>query len=211
MNISILIHAAILSSISMTTLNCLAFTAVAGIPGESKSSLTWSWDYSNQKEADISALEGCRVTARKNGLGKLAGKCKVHTRAKGPGYGALTCGKNGCSWATGYDDLQQAVDAAYTRCSESYKDCNSKNIQNWEDRRGFKMSNAKSDNRSCIPNTNARKCKYSCTNGNCLVTYENACQIRVQVQPNLERVFEYDPSKGATDWVSKWVYPAPAC
>ena len=206
-------RAAILCAITFIATNSCAFTAIASIPGEIVT-LSWTWNSPTQKVADTGALEGCRVAARQKGLGSQVGKCKVLDRAKGPGYGALSCGNGGCAWVTGYADNQTAVDEAYQTCSGSYKKCNSENIDVWEDTAGFQPTTVKLNrpsNESCVPTTKLKKCNSTCENGNCLVTYENACQIRVQVQPELKQVFEYDPAKGKTDWVSKWVYPAPSC
>lgn len=52
---------------------------------------------------------------------------------------------------------------------------------------------------SCRPNAQTIHCSYQCTNGNCVLTYENGCQMRVQVQP------KYDP------FSNQWTYPAPSC
>ena len=52
---------------------------------------------------------------------------------------------------------------------------------------------------SCRPRTPTIRCTSRCTNGDCVVTYENSCQIRVQVRPT------YDGMP------NQWVYPSPSC
>jgi hypothetical protein len=82
-------------------------------------------------------LSGCRAAARRSGHAKLAQKCTVLHQSLGPGYGALVCGDGGCTWQTGYDAEQAAVDAAYNACSSTYKNCQQTDIQAWEDVAGF--------------------------------------------------------------------------
>ena len=53
--------------------------------------------------------------------------------------------------------------------------------------------------KNCRPNTPTVRCSSQCTNGSCVVTYENGCKVRVQVQPR------FDPFN------NQWTYPAPSC
>jgi hypothetical protein len=186
----------------LMSLNALAFTATANVP---KNVATTWWRASNfatQKEADKVALEGCRSEARKNGLAELAKQCAISSRAKRAGYGAFTCGDEGCGWTTGAPDSQAAVDEAYDACRGVSKNCQSTNIRFWEDFAGFKQVAAKAAPRavdSCIPTTQVRRCTSQCVNGNCAVTYSNGCKVRVQVSPN------FNPFN------NQWEYPAPSC
>ena len=52
---------------------------------------------------------------------------------------------------------------------------------------------------NCRPTTSSIRCQSRCTNGNCIVTYENGCEIRVQVQA------KFNPFN------SQWEYPSPGC
>lgn len=54
-------------------------------------------------------------------------------------------------------------------------------------------------NQNCRPKTPTIRCTSSCANGDCLVTYENGCKMRVQVSPR------YD------SFQNTWVYPSPSC
>lgn len=177
-----------------------AYTSIATIEGYVDSAWWRESNYESQKEADEAALEGCRVEARKNGIGNLAKKCRIASRAKGPGYGAIVCGEGGCNWTTGYASGQAAVDAAYEGCSKSYKNCRGNNIDYWEDFAGFPSKKPpKLSGGDCRPRTSTLRCQSSCTNGDCIVTYENGCKIRVQVNPT------YDSLQ------NQWVYPPPSC
>ncbi len=55
------------------------------------------------------------------------------------------------------------------------------------------------NNGNCRPRTNQLSCSSQCYNGDCVVTYENGCKVRVQVSP------KFDP------FTSQWTYPAPSC
>jgi len=52
---------------------------------------------------------------------------------------------------------------------------------------------------SCRPRAMSIRCQSECINGDCIVSYENGCRIRVRVQPR------YDP------FDSRWTYPSPPC
>ena len=51
----------------------------------------------------------------------------------------------------------------------------------------------------CRPRTSNLVCQSTCSNGDCLVTYQNGCKMRVQVNP------KFDPL------TNNWTYPAPSC
>ncbi len=54
-------------------------------------------------------------------------------------------------------------------------------------------------NAECRPKGATLRCTSQCSNGNCVVTYENGCKIRVQVQPRFD------------SFNNRWDYPAPGC
>jgi hypothetical protein len=147
------------------------------------------------------ALQGCRATAKTNGIGKLAKQCKIVSRAPKPGYGTIVCGVDGCSWGMAFGSAQEAIDAIYADCAKSYTDCRDKDINFWEDRAGFATGTAVSAPISgdCRPRTNTLQCSSSCNNGSGVVRYENGCQMRVQVQPRFN------------GFNNQWEYPAPSC
>jgi hypothetical protein len=51
----------------------------------------------------------------------------------------------------------------------------------------------------CRPRTSQLTCQSQCYNGDCEVTYQNGCKVRVQVNP------KFDP------FTSQWTYPSPSC
>ncbi len=178
-----------------------AFSAIAVIAGNSPKSIYRANNYDVQKQADNYALQGCRATAKTNGIGKLAKQCKIVSRAPNPGYGAIVCGVEGCSWGMAFGSAQEAIDAIYADCAKSYTNCRDKNISFWEDRAGFVNPAAVSAPAlaDCRPQTNTLQCSSSCNNGSCVVKYENGCQMRVQIQPRFN------------GFNNQWEYPAPSC
>ena len=52
---------------------------------------------------------------------------------------------------------------------------------------------------NCRPRTDHVRCESQCANGACLITYENGCRMRVQVQSRFDPV------------TKQWVYPSPRC
>jgi hypothetical protein len=115
-----------------------AFSAIAEIAGNSLKSIYIAVDYDVQKEADNAALQGCRATAKANGIGKVAKQCKIVTRARNPGFATMICGVDGCSWGLAFDSSREAIDAVYAACVKSFTNCTDKDIRFWEDRAGFK-------------------------------------------------------------------------
>lgn len=179
-----------------------AFTAIALIENNVTKSIYRTSNYDVQKEADNAALQGCRATAKTNGIGKLAKQCKIEARAREPGFGAVVCGTDGCSWGTGFDDAQEVVDAVYARCAKDYTNCQAIAITAFEDYAGFAKKTASERApvaADCRPRTNTLQCSSSCNNGSCVVKYENGCQMRVQVQPRFN------------GFNNQWEYPAPSC
>lgn len=60
-------------------------------------------------------------------------------------------------------------------------------------------STPKQDSGDCRPRTQTLRCSSQCTNGNCIVTYENGCKIPVRVNP------KFNPFN------NNWEYPSPSC
>lgn len=119
-----------ISALFIFSAPALAFTSISAVPGEN-STLYRASNYETQAAADNSALTGCRTAARNSGHAETAKKCAVLDRSRGPGYGALVCGDEGCAWRTGYESAQAAADAAYDVCSANDKNCQQTNIESW--------------------------------------------------------------------------------
>lgn len=194
------IRFSLLLFISLLLNNAFALTSIATVSGHVDAAWYRVSNYESQSEADAAALEGCRTEARKNGIGNLARKCKVISRAKAPGYGAIVCGDDGCSWVIASESGQSAIDAAYERCSKSYKNCQERDINFWEDFAGFSRKKSEiASGGDCRPRTNILRCQSRCTNGDCILTYENGCKMRTRINPNFNPIS------------NQWEYPAPSC
>ena len=192
----------LLASLATFSTESLALSSVAAIRGEAARSWAVQYNAVNQKTADTAALADCRASARKGGLSGMASKCEIIARPEGPGFGAVSCGDKDCYFTFGYDDKQEAVDDAYAGCAKSHEDCNSEHITSWSDTRGFAQTRpapAKNNQEDCRPRSNSLRCSSQCSNGNCIVSYENGCKIRVRVNPR------FNPFNSA------WEYPSPGC
>jgi hypothetical protein len=175
-----------------------AYTAVASLQGHSVSTMYAGWNFSTQKTADAAALDGCRKTAKANGLSKLASKCEVIHRQKGPGAGAMVCGKIGCTIRTGYDTEQDAVDEAYQQCEqEGYGNCQKTDITNWWDDAGYRKQAVKDVQpaKTCGPPPGRTvRSTTQCNNGDCTRTFENGCTVKFQAP------YCHDPFSGKWEW-----------
>lgn len=150
--------------------------------------------------------------ARKEALKFCQDKdCKVANTVTDPGFYALavTLAEEGQAYVThlayGYDNADKAAEEAKANCEKNAaRACE---LVHWNAVRGVVKTQdpppapkpAPVAQGDCRPKTATLRCRSQCTNGNCLVTYENNCQIRVQVQPRL------DP------FTNQWTYPAPSC
>ena len=174
-----------------------AYSAVANAEGNSVTAYV-GWNFPTQKIADSMALNGCRTAAKEAGLSKLATNCKVWHRQKGPGAGAIVCGKNGCSVSTGYDSEQVAVDRAYQQCGEhKYVECQKTGITSWWDDAGYRKQTAQNTApaKACGPPPGRTvRSTYQCNNGDCTRTFENGCTVRFQAP------YCHDPFTGKWEW-----------
>jgi len=173
------------------------FSSVAHVSDHTRETIYAAWNYLTQSEADKVALEGCRASARKNGVAALAGKCAIVQRQKGPGGGALVCGEDGCAYTSGYETQQKAVDAAYEVCARSYKDCQQTGITAWWDEAGYRKQPPKNavEGKTCKPPAGkAVLSRTQCNNGACIRTFEDGCQIR------FEAPYCHDPITGRWEW-----------
>lgn len=113
-----------------------AFTSIAAIHGEN-STVYRSSDRPTQDDADVGALLGCKVSARRAGLVRIEDQCTVVTRGIGPGYGAAICGDRTCVWRLGYESKNDAIDAAYKDCTAQNASCQRAHMQVWADYSGY--------------------------------------------------------------------------
>lgn len=138
-------------------------------------------------------------------------ECKVTFEMAKPGFYSLFKAeedKNGNSnffLAHEYTDSDKADKEAYEGC-KNLTGRNCKIVWSGAIAGVYKLATARAPNpspisseRNCRPNTPTVRCSSQCTNGNCIVTYENGCKIRVQVQPRFD------------GFTNQWTYPSPDC
>lgn len=174
-----------------------AFSAVAFVPGHAPKTVYAGWNWATQKEADQTALDGCQGRAKENGLSKLAEKCRVDHRQAGYGGAAMVCGKDECAFASGYNTVQEAVDAAYKDCAARFQGCQKTDITSWWDEAGYPKNSVKDVGQAgaCSPPAGqVVRSKTSCTNGDCIRIFENGCQVRFQAP------YCRDPVSGQWGW-----------
>jgi hypothetical protein len=150
--------------------------------------------------------------ARKKALESCGeASCKVKSEITSPGFFALAAseldaeGNGSFHLAYQYTSITAAVKAAIAKCEENTgRKCSLSSASaiagNYEiEADPAPKSSPVASAKNCRPNGPSLRCTSRCTNGNCLVTYDNGCKIRVQVQP------QYD------GFNNQWTYPAPAC
>lgn len=179
--------------------DCKLFSFQAVVRAEGGGRTSYSIDREGIAETKKSALKGCGNKA-----------CKVNLVVTDPGFFSLAGtqkqedGSGVYHLAYGFDDSDAADKRAIERCQEqSARECHLVFygvIPGRIDKPAPKPALVRqpSEN-SCRPNTRTISCTSQCHNGDCTVTYENGCQIRVQVQPRFD------------GFQNQWVYPAPSC
>lgn len=149
-----------------------------------------------------------RVDAEKTALGHCAAAdCKTIWTKSQPGfYAVYSPMKNG--EATEYY-LQHGADTGRWAMEEGKRNCEKVHgvacelsafgaiKGNFTVAKAAQPSKPQASGPSCRPKTSHIRCSSQCFNGDCTVTYENGCKMRVQVRPQFN---------GST-----WVYPAPSC
>jgi hypothetical protein len=173
-----------------------AYSAIAMVPDNSTKSIFAAYNWATQKQADSEAIIGCKRTSKNNDLAKQSSKCKVMARQKGSGYGAIVCGDSGCSWATGHDSKQPAIDTAWNKCNNNkLGNCQESDILAWEDTNWPQARTQAKSNASCSPPAGkVLRTSDRCYNGDCIRTFENGCQVRFQAP------YCFDSFKGQWEW-----------
>jgi hypothetical protein len=174
-----------------------AFSSVAIVPGQAIKTIYAGWNWPTQKEADKVAVDGCRTSAKKNGIPQFADRCRVDFRQKGAGAGAIVCGSDECAYVAGFSTRQAAVDAAYKHCAAYFNGCQENDIMNWWDEAGYAKTSVRSvgQGNACSPPTGeAVRSKTQCMNGDCIRTFENGCQVRFRAP------YCHDPVSGKWEW-----------
>jgi hypothetical protein len=110
----------------------------------------------------------------------------------------------------GSNDLERAIKEAREMCE---KDTNAKcriwrssvilGVLEFSKDKKLTPEKIKSDlpvaQKNCRPQTSTIHCSSQCYNGDCVITYENGCKMRVQVRPSFD------------SFSNEWKYPSPQC
>lgn len=175
---------------------CSVQYSVAISRAESESRLGFATSTKSKADAVNQALANCN-----------APECKTVWTETSPGfYAVFTPMKNG----EAFDYfLQHGADTGKWALEQGKKNCEKANGETCEViafgaiKGNFTVAKAASPSKpqasapSCRPKTSHIRCSSQCFNGDCTVTYENGCKMRVQVQPQFNG--------------SSWVYPPPSC
>lgn len=168
------------------------FKAIAIAEGETR--VGYGYGITGQDEARKIAIDSCG-----------ASDCKITSVITSPGFFVLfkpeSKGVPYLSYA--FTNLENAADDAQSRCEKgSGGKCSPLNAGSIPGVININtqtpLDNSISE-KNCRPNTPTIRCSSQCTNGNCVVTYENGCKMSVQVQPTFD------------SFNNQWTYPAPQC
>lgn len=190
-------------SLALCSILCLplpsySHSSVAYVPDMTLRTIYAAWNYPTQRQADVSALKGCRAEARKSQVPKTNATCKVFHRQSVPGAGAVVCGTTGCSVSTGFGSKDDAMISAYRQCEKhGFQDCQQANITNWIDTAGYKHvnSNTPGSTKACSPPLGKPvHSTYRCQNGDCVRMFTNGCSIRFQAP------YCFDSLKSKWEW-----------
>lgn len=156
--------------------------------------LAYAWSTNSLSEAKSAALKSCGNA-----------DCKISESFAQPGFFSLFKSK-GSDTATyflayGYSNSDLADADAKAGCEENSGTSCSVVISSAIPGAiaAPRAAPASAVEKSCRPTTPSVRCTSRCTNGNCELTYENGCKMRVQVPA------KFDPFN------NQWTYPAPSC
>lgn len=163
---------------------------------ESETRVGFSTSTKSKSDAEKQALENCNDPG-----------CKTVWTKSTPGfYAVLSPMKNG--EATEYY-LQHGANTGKWALEEGKRNCEKSHGEtcevqafgaikgNFTVAKATQPSKPQASAPSCRPNTSHIRCSSQCFNGDCTVTYENGCEMRVQVRPQFNG--------------TSWVYPPPSC
>ena len=137
----------------------------------------------SEKVALSAAREKCTAYAKKI---KATQKCQGPFTHAGPGWWAVFFSENGdAGTAVDVNSRQGAIDRAYKECVEVAGKIGCPNTTSndniWYDEGPKKVANAAPAGQKCSPPA-GKVLRYSdsCSNGDCMRTFENGCKVRFQ-------------------------------
>lgn len=151
------------------------------------------WSYETKAKAEQLALESCKGAA-----------CKTVWTVTNPGFfaiwGAIENGQLADFWLQhGADTGNWALEEGKRGCEKRYG-ISCELIRLGAIKGKFSVQAASKPPApapSCRPKTSTIRCSSKCLNGDCIISYENGCKMRVQVLPQFNGV--------------SWVHPPPSC
>ena len=173
------------------------YTAAVAAAGAPDGRFQMSPSTKSKKDAEKTVLDQCGAS------------CKITLSRTAPGFFAILGAKKDGDYVAAH--LQYGADTGKWAMEEGVRSCKKKfdlpcDIVSFGAMKGAfdaapvaQAVKPKAAPASCRPNTPSIRCSSNCTNGNCVVTYENGCKMRVQVQPR------FNP------FSNQWTYPAPSC
>jgi hypothetical protein len=178
--------------------DCKLVSTKVVVRAESNTKITYRYGASDIPATKKAALEACGA------------RCKITDVITEPGFFSLaqsTPDADGNAifhLAYTFDDSDEADQTAIARCRErSGTECKLVHYGVIAGTIRKPLPTAAPARRqaeaSCRPHTPTVRCTSQCTNGNCVVTYENGCRMRVQVQARFDA------------FTNQWDYPAPSC
>lgn len=178
--------------------DCKPWAHKAIVRVEGPGDIHYAWSASSPADARKRALAACGQP-----------DCKVVGEYVAPGFFALARsgvddGNPAFFLAYGFDNSDEAAAEAQAGCARNGgKDCRvvfSSVIPG-----AIKSAApptrpaAPAADASCRPDTPVRRCRAQCVNGDCVLTYENGCKLRVRVMPTFD------------SFRNQWTYPSPSC
>ncbi len=170
-------------------------------------------------DSDLEAKQGAIAGCEKGG--SSVGSCKIAETFSGSGPTWFVSAFSGDDGWIGLNRTKvDAVEAAMSGCRKKVGQGNKCKVQDefhnppsTDAPASFKRLEARiaaatqavskpsspSVSNDCRPKSDYLRCTSQCTNGNCIVTYENGCKMQVQVRP------KHNPFN------NQWEYPSPSC
>lgn len=157
----------------------------------------WSVDQPTEKGAISQAMKSCEKVLRQD-KEQAASKCKVLSSTKNAGgFVAVFHSDGGAAVAFGFSgDRQEAIDLAYQRCLKTGEKCPNTAAHVFEQTGAASVQKvAQNSNGNCQPPA-GKTLRYSdsCSNGNCIRTFENGCKRQFQAP------YCYDALQQRWDW-----------
>jgi hypothetical protein len=142
------------------------------------------------------AIRSCREVSSQNSSPQ--NRCKILDVGSASGYLAIAVSPTRIQVALNGDE-GEATRVALAGCVAKTPESETCSIEfskfNGVQPKASKVANIVQASGNCRPRTTTIRCQSHCINGDCVVTYENGCKLRVQVGSHynaLENRWEYD-------------------